>query len=412
MQKISSDIYKNITLKNYYNILLCVLFLFGSHSLMGFDKDMKVPALSPLSSISLLTVGRADDEIYQNFGHTAIRIKDPVFGWDLVYNYGTFNFSEPGFLKKFIQCKLMYYVSVDDYEGFEEMYRDENRWIREQPLNLTQEQKQLLFERLTVNAREENKYYRYDFLYDNCSTRPCNIVLSLFKIKKYKPHEDDKATYRQLIHRNVGPGWLGLGMDLLIGIPTDKKAGFGRTFLPNELMELFDHAIVDGKPLVTGNNLILDVVPESRRVNWFIPNVVFWILFIVIFIVQIKTAVFSRFKIIPLIYFIILGLFGWLFLFMWFGTLHTSTKWNLNILWAMPLNVPIMFLALKKNMPTWTSFYIKAYRIILISLLVGWYVNPQTYNTAVIPLILIAILFTSIFLPVPRKEDFKKRWFG
>ena len=412
MQKFSSDISSFIRLQKYFKAIISLLLLFSSHTLMGYDQNLKVPALSPNSSISLLTVGRADEEIYQNFGHTAIRIKDPVYGWDLVYNYGTFNFGEPGFLMKFIQCKLMYFVSVDDYDVFEEMYRDENRWIREQPLNLTQEQKQLLFERLTVNAREENKYYRYDFLYDNCSTRPCNIILSLFKTKEYRPNKDDNATYRQLIHRNVGPGWLGLGMDILIGIPTDKKAGFGRTFLPSELMELFDHAKVDGKPLVTGNNLILDVVPENRPINWFIPGVVFWTLFIVILIVQIKTAVFSRYKIIPLIYFIILGLFGWLFLFMWFGTLHTSTKWNLNILWAMPLNFPIMFLALKKQMPSWVLFYIKAYRILLISLLVGWYFNPQSYNTAVIPLILIGILFTSTFLPIPIKEDFKKRWFG
>lgn len=378
----------------------------------AYDSDLKVPSLTNSSKVSLLTVGRADHEIYQNFGHTAIRVKDSILGWDFIYNYGTFNFGDPDFLKKFIQGKLLYYESIDpSYAEFEAMYREENRWIREQPLNLTQEQKQLLFEKLTINAREENKYYRYDFLFDNCSTRPRNIILSLFKTKIYKPDEDDNSSFRELIDRNVNNEWLDLGMDLLIGVPTDMNAGFNRTFLPSELMELCDSAIVDGKPLVSGNNLILDSIPEASSRNWLTPGLLFWILFGIILFVQIKTKLFSRYKILPVIYFTILGLLGWLFTFMWLGTLHSTTKWNLNILWAMPLNIPLMFFLLKKNPPKITLGFIKIYRILLITLLLGWLINPQTYHNAVIPLILIAILFTSIFLRVPTSEDFKKRFF-
>ena len=393
-----------------YGFLLT--FLLISLLSFGYDKDLKVPALTSTSKISLLTIGRADHEIYQNFGHTAIRIKDSILGWDLVYNYGTFNFGEPDFLMKFIRGKLLYYESIDNYRDFEQMYREENRWIREQDLNLTQEQKQLLFERLTINAREENKYYKYDFLFDNCSTRPRNIVLSLFKSIEFKKDVDDAASFRQLIDRNVKNEWLDLGMDILIGIPTDKKAGYGRTFLPDELMQLCDSATVDGKPLVSGNNLILDTVPEYNAKNWLTPGLVFWILFFVVLMLQIKWSVFSRFKIIPIVYFSILGVFGWLFLFMWFGTDHLSTKWNLNILWAMPLNIPFFFFAGKQQLPKFVLTYIKIYRILLICLLAGWWLNPQTYHSAVVPLILIGILFTSIFLPVPTKEDFKKRLFG
>ncbi len=382
------------------------------NSALGYNEDMKVPALSAYSNASLLTVGRGDEQIYQNFGHTAIRIRDSILGWDIVYNYGTFSFAEPGFLMKFIRGKLMYYESIDSYPMFEENYREENRWIREQPLNLKQEQKQRLFELLTINAREENKYYKYDFLFDNCSTRPRNVILSLFKNKKYKADIDDASTYRQLIDRNVKDEWLDLGMDLLIGVPTDQQAGFGRTFLPDELMQLFDSATVDGKPLVSGNNLILDVVPEHHPGQWFTPGLLFWILFSLILIIQIKTRLFARVKFIPVLYFAILGLLGWLFVFMWFFTDHHSTKWNLNILWSMPLNIPVIFFMLKKNPPAWSISYIKVYRIILIVLLIGWWANPQTYHAAVIPLILIAVLFSSIFLPVPIKNDFKRRWFG
>ena len=395
-----------------HKILFILILLLSSIASFAYDNELKVPDLSASSKVSLLTVGRADNEIYQNFGHTAIRVKDSILGWDFVFNYGTFNFGDPDFLKKFIQGKLLYYESIDNYPDFESMYREENRWIREQPLNLTQTQKQLLFEKLTINAREENKYYRYDFLFDNCSTRPRNIILSLFKTKSYKADADDKSSFRQLIDRNAKDEWLDFGMDILIGLPTDKNAGFDRTFLPEELMQLFDSATVDGKPLVIGNNIILDVVPEDNTKNWFTPGLVFWILFSVILLVQIKTKLFSNYKILPVLYFIILGLFGWLFLCLWFLTLHSTTKWNLNILWAMPLNIPIAFFLLKKEIPKFAISFIKIYRILLITLLIGWALNPQTYHMAVVPLVFIGILFTSLFLPVPTKNDFNKRLFG
>lgn len=376
------------------------------------NKEVQVPELTTHAKISLLTVGSADAEIWQNFGHTAIRIKDSILGWDLVYNYGTFDFSEPGFIEKFIKRSLLYYESIDNFNSFEEMYREENRSIHEQTLNLTHEQKQLLFERLTINAREENKYYIYDFLFDNCSTRPRDIILSLFKKTSFAPDADDKSSYRQLIDRNVKDEWLDLGMDLLIGVPTDKESGFGRTFLPDELMQAFDGAVVDGKKLVSSNQLILDTIPEHTESNWFTPGIVFWFLLLLILVLQVKFALFSKYKWIPIIYFTILGLLGYLFLFMWFFTAHKCTKWNLNILWAMPLNIPIIYFLMKKNIPNFAAIFLKIYRILLIVLLIGWWANPQTYHAAVIPLLLISILFTSVFLPIPTKNDFKKRLFG
>jgi hypothetical protein len=98
-----------------YNYLLVLTFLFYSTLGLAYDKDMKVADLTANAEVSLLTVGRADHEIWQNFGHTAIRVKDSILGWDLVYNYGTFNFGEPDFLMKFIRGKLMYYESIDSF---------------------------------------------------------------------------------------------------------------------------------------------------------------------------------------------------------------------------------------------------------------------------------------------------------
>ena len=402
---------RTMNFRYYKNTLLLFISIFY-FSNISTGKDVKVPNLTNSAKVSVLTVGRADHEIWQNFGHTAIRVKDSILGWDFVFNYGTFDFGDPDFIYKFIKRQLMYYESIDDFSDFKQNYIDENRWIREQELNLTQAQKQQIFERLTVNAREENKYYIYDFLFDNCSTRPRDIVLSVFPNKKTKADKDDATTYRELIDRNVKDEWLDLGMDLLIGIPTDTSANFGRTFLPEELMQMLDNTTVDGKKIVKSNVEILATVPEHASKQMLTPGLVFWLLFFLVLIVQVKFSFFSKNKIIPVVYFTILGLLGWLFVFMWFFTDHVCTKWNLNILWAMPLNVPLIYFILQKNIPKFVLTYLKIYRILLIMLLIGWWLNPQTYHAAVIPLILIAILFSSLYLPIPTKEDFKKRLFS
>ncbi|MCB0508164.1 MAG: DUF4105 domain-containing protein [Bacteroidetes bacterium] len=396
----------------HLKLVVLVLMMLKLGNVFSYNKDIKIPQLTQSAQISLLTVGCADDEVWQNFGHTAIRIKDSILGWDLVYNYGTFDFGEPNFVMKFIKRQLLYYESIDSYAAFKQMYIEENRTIQEQILNLNQQQKQTLFERLTINAREENKYYIYDFLFDNCSTRPRDIILSLFKTKNFKQDKDDASSFRELIDRNVHDEWLDFGMDLLIGVPTDKEAKFGRTFLPDELMQTFDNATVDGKPLVKSNKLILDKIPEHKSKQWLTPGLAFWLLFFVILVLQVRYDFFNKQKWFVFLYFTILGLLGYLCLFMWFFTDHLCTKWNLNILWAMPLNIPLVYFLLKKNKPTFAISFIKFYRILLIVLLIAWWANPQTYHVAVIPLILIAILFSSLYLPVPTKEDFKKRLFS
>lgn len=395
-------------IQHLYKSITILLFLSFSLNAFCVNEDFKISNLTETSKVSLLTIGRGHEEIYQYFGHSAIRIKDSVLGWDLVYNYGTFSYGDD-FLKQFIKGRLLYYESIDNFLEFEQNYREENRSINEQNLNLTLQQKQTLFEKLTINAREENKYYKYDFLFDNCSTRPRDIILSLFTTKKYAIDKDDKSTYRELIDRNVENEWLDLGMDILIGIPTDQQSKFGRTFLPEELMQLCDSAIVDGKNLVKDNQLILDTIPESGSRNWFSPTIIFWILLLIIFIVQVTTSFFSKNKIIQFVFFTILGLLGWLFIFMWFGTDHRTTKWNLNILWAMPLHIPIIYFFIKKEIPKFAFGFIKTYRIILIILLTGWFFNPQTYHLAIIPIILIAILFASTLMKVPTTKDFEKR---
>ncbi|MBT8399344.1 MAG: DUF4105 domain-containing protein, partial [Rhodothermia bacterium] len=127
--------------------------------------------LSESSRISLVTV-MPGDAVHSLFGHSAIRVSDPDRGLDLSYSYGTFNFDDDFFVAKFALGRMDYYLSVAYWRNALKLYRDiEERPAVEQVLDLTHEERERLFDFLQTNAREENRYYRYDFLFDNCSTR-------------------------------------------------------------------------------------------------------------------------------------------------------------------------------------------------------------------------------------------------
>src|SRR2546423_13573683 len=81
--------------------------------------------------ISLLTC-TPGEELYSTFGHSALRIIDSANNKDIVYNYGTFNFEEPGFYTKFIRGKLLYYLSTDNFLSFGGSIQQEGRGITEQ----------------------------------------------------------------------------------------------------------------------------------------------------------------------------------------------------------------------------------------------------------------------------------------
>src|SRR5690606_22569898 len=131
--------------------------------------------LSPRAEISIITCGPGE-ELYSSFGHSAFRVKDPALKLDFAYNYGTFDFNKPNFYIKFAQGKLLYELSVSYFEDFVYNYKIEGRWVKEQVLNLSQDEKNQLFNFLNINAQPENKEYLYDFFFDNCSTKIRDVL--------------------------------------------------------------------------------------------------------------------------------------------------------------------------------------------------------------------------------------------
>jgi len=356
-------------------------------------------------TISLITCGPGTAEVYQAYGHTAIRVQQPSEGIDEAFNYGVFDFDTPGFYEKFIQGKLLYYLNIEPFEYFMYSYVMQKRWVREQVLDLDSATTRKLLAALRENALPENKYYLYDFIYNNCSTQPRDLIRDVLGegFEYADVPKVNTSTLRQMIDEHMEYNeWLDFGIDLLLGRRLDKVADNDeRMFLPAELMQAMDSSTYRGKPLVSASSMLY--VPEKQASVWIPgPGLVAWILFALLIIQQIYSSRLTQMRIFSVVYFGVLGIIGWVLVFMWWGTDHFMTKWNFNLLWAFPLHFPFALFLLKKQVPAWIRYYFLTHRLILMFMLVLWAFKPQEFHQAVIPISLIAIWAISKFLPIPK----------
>jgi len=346
--------------------------------------------------VSLLTCAPGQ-ELYSTFGHTAIRITDSVSRTDIVYNYGTFDFDDPNFYMKFVRGKLDYFLSVAAYPDFMYEYQEDQRSVTEQVLNLNCAQKQQIVQALEVNMQGANRMYKYDFIYDNCTTRVRDLIFgSLTGSGITKQLVPEGTTARNLIHTYLDRGgepWSKLGIDILLGAkldkPVDNKVAM---FLPDYLLKGVDSAVINTtQPLVEEKRMLLDV-PSPVAASWnYTPFAVFTIICALLGLVYLspnkQAQSISRFLDSFLLY--LTGLLGVLLVFMWWGTDHRMTKDNFNLLWALPTNIIAAFF-LWRN-PVWLRKYFYAAFAINAITLAAWFWLPQEINVAIAPLVLLLL---------------------
>ena len=357
--------------------------------------------ISEGARISLLT-GSPGTELYSTFGHSAIRIKDSSNNLDIVYNYGAFDFNVPNFYLKFTRGQLAYKLSIQTFESFVNGLKGENRSMTEQELNLTIEQKTKLYFLLQENYKPENRYYKYDFFYDNCATRIRDIMKIAygdnFSYNYPSEWEDGKLTFRNLIDLYLGDlPWSDFGIDIALGLPTDAIARpTDYMFLPDNLAIGFDLATITHKrekvSLVLSQKTILnrsDIDPEVFVIT---PGRLMWTLFIislVLSILSLKKGVNIHWF--NVLYFSLIGIVGWIVFLLWFFTDHIATKDNLNLLWAVPFHFPV-FLFWSKIPLQIRNIYVWIFGAIDALILIFWLIFPQSYHFAFIPLILIILV--------------------
>lgn len=296
-------------------------------------------SLAPEGQISILTCSNGD-MLYSLFGHSAVRVFDPSQNIDWVFNYGTFNSFEDNFMMKFLRGKLDYSLAVTRYDNFLQSYNIEQRSIKEQVLDLTEDEKYELFAALQENMKPENRSYKYDFFFDNCTTRIRDLLKEHIGVT-YPEEVSVQSTFRNLLHLNLDDHpWTEFGMDLLLGQGTDVKTKVAdQMFLPEYYYEYLNGTSNDGKSIVKLENRVLVHPVLSSTKGLFTPNVVFGILLfleLIIFFLAYISGDHSTIVWYDRIWFGILFICGLVFIVMWLGTDHEVCENNWNILWTAP----------------------------------------------------------------------------
>lgn len=358
--------------------------------------------LSPLSKISLLTVGTGED-LAAKFGHSAIRLQDPTLGIDEVYGYGTYDFEDPNFYLNFTRGKLSYTISRIPFKYFDYSYQQEKRWIREQVLDLDVQQRTKIVAFLENNLLPENKKYKYDFLFDNCATRiPMVFEKTLGSTFNFDySYLKDQLTFRELIRLKLNPNsWSNFGIDLALGSVIDREATpYEHLFLPIYVYEQMKHTTLDGKPIVKKESVLLDIPEQEDRALIFLTPL-FWLsilLILVCYITYTDYKNFRRNKWLDFFLFLVTGLAGVLIVFLWFGTDHLATKGNFNSLWAFAPNIFIAFLMVKRNVPEWIITYIIFLTILLGITCVLWMFKIQVFSILLV-IVLLALAVRYLYL--------------
>jgi len=375
-------------LSKYYGLLFCVLFFVQSYA-QNFD---------PSSQISVVTASPGEI-LYNSFGHSAIRINDTINGYDKVYNYGIFNFRTPNFYGKFIRGKLLYSLGLQRYNGFVLDYKSQGRQVTERVLNLNESQKAKVLQFLAENYKPENRKYLYDFFYDNCASRirdvfeqeaGINLVYDTIGVKQ--------ITFRQLLDEYLyNQPWSDFGIDLILGLPADKKADFrNQMFLPDYLEQNLSKATYDGKPLLGSQKIVSPLTRSEGKNQLFTPLIVMCLIALFYFASTffINNNKVQRF--LDAFLFGILAIAGCVFLFMWLGTDHRACYQNLNMLWANPLYVLLIpYAKIKDSKLIWWAVL-----ILMIVLILAFPIFPQQYNMAFIP-----IFFMVVFRCIKNLRD-------
>lgn len=369
----------------------CILFLCASFL---FLHTIKAQDSSHLR-ISLLTC-TPGDELYSTFGHSALRVIDSAQAKDIVFNYGTFDFNDPDFYTKFVKGKLLYFVSMEYFKDFREEYQLANRGITEQVLALTQKEKLAVKKFLLNNIKEENRYYKYDFLFDNCTTRLRDIIVKNKDVKPvFKNVMPPGTRFRQAIHAYLDKNdkeWDKLGIDILLSAPTDAvMTTEQQQFLPDNLMKAFDSTA----NLVLSSTNLYPYQNKTEGRSWFNPLIIFsLLLFLIVLLDFSKNKIAYAFlKVFDALLFFITGALGILLLFMWFGTDHAMCKNNYNLTWAWPAHFIMSFFMFGRR--SWVKKYFLISAIGLMIVLITWFFLPQQLNNSLLPVCLL-LLYRSL----------------
>ena len=346
--------------------------------------------------VSLLTCGPGK-EVWSLYGHTAIRVCDKG-GEDLVINYGMFSFRQRFFMLRFVFGLTDYQMGITSYPDFIAEYQREGRWVKQQVLNLTREDKARIVEAIWENYLPENREYRYNYFYDNCTTRARDILIQNMHEKvSFQDSPEKGKSFREMIHTyNSDHPWARLGNDLLLGWKADAKTTKAeQQFLPENLMRDFDVATITGKDgktekLVGSTRYLLPIDKTNSKPDFVLTPSDCAILLLITTII-ICAFEWKRKKIFWGYDALLLttdGIAG-LILFAMVFSQHPTVSLNLQILLLCPLSlffaIPVARMLHKGRL----HWYLSAFKYLITAAVIGY--AFQKYDEAVLILALILL---------------------
>ena len=352
---------------------------------------------SDSTTVSLLTCSPGE-EAYAKFGHTGIRLNDPLTKVDVVFNYGLFSFETNNFYLKFIKGETDYLLGVNQTSLFLAEYEQRNSTVWEQDLALNIAEKRELIGSLLENLKPENRKYRYNFVFDNCATRPRDKILNAVDGFISFKADNNSKTYREWVGHFVGEDtWLKFGIDLVFGMDADKiTPQFESMFLPIVLMGEFQNIKVlkdkDLPPtsLVKNYRVLIDpdVTKEDNDIWYLNPLFILGLISLLGILSLLFEYRVAHYKpVIDSLSLIITGAAGWLIAYLMFFSAHPLVHHNFNLLWLNPINLFVgVFLwvkPLRKLIYYYSFFNLGLLALALFSLVL----SVQEMNTATYPII-------------------------
>lgn len=370
------------------------IFVFAVLCLTAFwaKANNDICPLSDYSYVEIYTCAPGN-QLYSQFGHTAIGVIDPKQGLDEVFNYGTFSFNTPHFYLKFCAGKLLYQLTSESFGRFVYTYEYRGRQVLAQRLNLSLEQRQHLFDLLTENNKPENRDYQYDFFFDNCATRVLDMLYNAFGDSlTYCEADTITPTLRDCLHPYLNNSkWTKAGIDLVLGSITDHPATMReQSFIPDKLCKYLCNCKIGSSPLVSDTKIIVESTIEYEKTPFLLsPLLIFSLLLILVLILGRKVEK-AKWIIIDRIYFTIMGVLGLVTALLWFATDHGATVGNYNLLWASPLYLVYVFTigSDAKKWHNWLKYILIAGNVAMIF----GFLLPQDFNLCFYPLIGISLV--------------------
>ncbi|HRZ96502.1 MAG TPA: DUF4105 domain-containing protein [Paludibacter sp.] len=374
-----------------------------------FNVNAQEIEISDSTRVSLLTCSPGE-EVYAKFGHSGIRVVDFKNDIDIVFNYGLFNFESSDFYLKFIKGETDYQLGITSTIGFLAEYRLRKSFVWEQKLNLSPEENRNLINSLLINYEPKNRIYRYNFIYDNCSTRPRDKILKATNGVEKLKSQNELRTFRNWVGLYTGyETWVKFGIDLVFGKPADNNASRTQSmFLPEILMSEFDNIYIvvkdsgftetklvsEKKALVEGEYREVEA-PDSMTKPIYIFSI---ILIIGALLTFIETKTLHYYRLFDSILLFITGLAGIVIFFLMFFSVHPLVKSNLNILWLNPLNIIAAVIIWIKPWKFAFFIYNMLNMILLFVVLILLAISYQSFNVAIYPIIILLIIRYSSYI--------------